>query len=346
MKASEPRTSSSHPARTRRPALDLARGGRPVDASSMPNGDDIGHRRGKGGPPGTARRGPLPSSGPLGRDEQRRAPAELSQDATKPVVGSISVHRDSFTAHGHAEGPPMPDPPQVSNRARGLPDGATGPSAKQARNSRWGAALAVLACLVCVLAVAGVFVLNGTGLPQPSPAAAPPPPQNRYGAPVSTNPRDVRPLEANVCGALDPAQWTALNIQPAGRPGRAMTGWPTCDWKGVPDPELVRTLGPDLAESSEHVSISATSTNDDLVGVYASHMFTTTQATTIGGLPALVGQDPPYLEFCDITIGTAIGTGMDVDYDAPTDPTAPANACPKALRIAEAVVARLPPLAP
>jgi hypothetical protein len=155
----------------------------------------------------------------------------------------------------------------------------------------------------------------------------------------------VRPLEANVCGALDPAQWTTLNIEPAGRPGRAMTGWPTCDWNGVPDPELARTLGPDLAESSEHVSISATSTNDDLVGVYSSHMFSTTHATTIGGLPALVGQNPPYLEFCDITIGTAIGTGMDVDYNAPTYPTKPANACPKALRIAEAVVARLPPTA-
>lgn len=51
---------------------------------------------------------------------------------------------------------------------------------------------------------------------------------------------------------------------------------------------------------------------------------------------------------CDITIGTAIGAGLDVDYDQPTHPDTPDpdNACPKALRIAAAVVARLPPPAP
>jgi hypothetical protein len=216
-------------------------------------------------------------------------------------------------------------------------------STDQARRSRRGLLTVAGPVVALVLLVAGVLVVRIIWPVAPTPAAAAPPPHNRYGAPIPTAPRDVRPLEQNVCGALDPSQCKALNIEPAGRAGTAITGWPTCDWKGVPDPELVRTLGPDLAESSEHVSISATSTNDDLVGAYSSHMFTTIQTTTIGGLPALVAQNPPYVEFCDITIGTAIGTGMDVDYDAPTSPTKPANACPKALRIAEAVVARLPP---
>lgn len=96
------------------------------------------------------------------------------------------------------------------------------------------------------------------------------------------------------------------------------------------------------------MSISASTTNDDLVGVYHSHMFDITQATTIGGLPVLVGQNAVNRASCDITIGTAIGAGMDVAYDQPTYPDTPDpdNACPKALRIAAAVVARLPPPAP
>ena len=252
---------------------------------------------------------------------------------------------DSFSAYGDAEGPfdarPASGVEPAERAARRRRSGLGGAGT----HPRWSAALAVLACLVCVLAVAGVFVLKGTGRLNPTPAAAPPPPpQNRYGAPIPTTPRDVRPLEANVCGALDPAQWTALNIEPAGRPGRAMTGWPTCDWKGVPDPELVRTLGPDLAETSEHVSISATSTNDDLVGVYASHMFSTPKRRP----------SADYQPWWDRTRPTWSLRHHHRHRDRRRDgrrlrrahlPDQPANACPKALRIAEAVVARLPPTA-
>lgn len=94
--------------------------------------------------------------------------------------------------------------------------------------------------------------------------------------------------------------------------------------------------------------MSATVTNDDVVGEYRVRQFAIVIPTTVGGLPAI--QEPSGVNpgSCFFTVGTAVGAGLTVSYDRSADDHLPQhdNLCPTAGRITEAIVAQLPPPAP
>jgi hypothetical protein len=163
---------------------------------------------------------------------------------------------------------------------------------------------------------------------------APAPTENRFGAPVVTTPRDVRPFGGDPCaGPLTDPDWATLGFAGPGELRTLMVGEQSCVRRG--------------ASADRRMALIVAPTRDVLVDTYRVRQFALFRPSTVDGLPATVEQASAESTSCSVTVGTAEGQGFIVNYSEyelgpdgrPDDP------CGKGQRVAERIVAALPPLA-
>lgn len=285
-----------------------------------------------------------------------------------------TYHRDpDRTQPVSASSVPIPGPRQPALAEQVPPLHPLGPDARgRPPRRRWlrvvrGVLMTVgaltMALVLYVGAAIAVDVLRDGHLdrnrtqPAAAPVAAAPEaraPENRYGAPIPTSPRDAAFVAADPCRrALPPEQWPSLNFFPDGERHELPFGRQSCLFTGLVQPEWVETVGDvETAKGlSEKVSVWASVTgaaDDEFVEEYRNRLSDIFVPTTVGGLPAVQKQSAVNPGSCTIIVGTDVGAALTVLYNQSADDRLPQhdNPCPKARRIAEAIVAQLPPLPP
>ena len=182
-----------------------------------------------------------------------------------------------------------------------------------------------------VMAVVAVFLaVSGCGTKEPE---APPVPSadDRYGAPSVTSSRDVRGFAADPCRVLSSAALAQLGVQSPGQRQALASGESACAWKS--------------ADETERFGITVAANSDPLVDAYRSRQSPIFVPLDVAGLPGVSEVGATDAIICDLSVGTADGQGFVIDY---TDPGRLAGGvsdpCGKAQRVAERVVAALPPL--
>jgi hypothetical protein len=158
------------------------------------------------------------------------------------------------------------------------------------------------------------------------------PAADRFGAPQVGEPRAVGPFASDPCAPLGSGAWEQLGFAPAGRPEPLSTGEQSCVHEGV--------------RRERYVSMVVAVASDPLVGAYRARQFSVFRPVTVGGLPAVQEQTSVGDLSCTITVGTAEGQGLLFNYseyqsgsnNVRRDP------CELGQRVAEQVVAALPPL--
>lgn len=176
-----------------------------------------------------------------------------------------------------------------------------------------------------------VFLLLVASCAHPADPAGPPAQDNRFGAPLPDAPRDVRPLSTDPCAVLGARQWKDMGFDPRGEMVILPTGERSCEWRGP--------------SRLPYANIGIADQRDILVDTYRVRQFSVFRPTAINGLPATIEQTSPGSISCNVTVGTAQGQGFLVIYDAPLGPDGQADdPCGQGQRIAEQIVARLPPL--
>ncbi|GAA4727971.1 DUF3558 family protein [Actinomycetospora chibensis] len=180
--------------------------------------------------------------------------------------------------------------------------------------------------------VALLLVLGACAQESPSPPAST---VDRFGAPPVESPRDVRPLRQDPCaGPLDARGWRELGFEAAGAVQTLMTGDRLCDREGL--------------NGARALSFILVPGRDVLVDTYRVRQFALFRPMTVGPLPATVEQSAPDSISCTVTVGTAENQGFILnhsEYELGSDGQAN-DPCGRALRVAERIVASLPPLPP
>ncbi|WP_337994083.1 DUF3558 domain-containing protein [Actinomycetospora callitridis] len=168
----------------------------------------------------------------------------------------------------------------------------------------------------------------GGSPPQPQPAQ-----EERYGAPLANDPRDVRSFAADPCRSpLSSGEMQELGFNGTGRLDVLLTGERGCVW--------------DSQDDSQDVTFIVVGTRDVLVDTYRTRQFAIFRPTTIAGLPATLEQSSTDSIGCTITVGTAAGQGFIADYyegDLGANGQAD-DPCGRGQRVAERFAASLPPL--
>lgn len=162
-----------------------------------------------------------------------------------------------------------------------------------------------------------------TGAPVSQPAPG------RYGAPPVEAPRDITRVADDPCSRLlNNDQKTRLGITGEGRARINAVGAAECRWDGD-------GTGPG-------VSLTTYTNEDILVASYRNRMYAVFQPIQVAGLPAVAQQTSAGTVSCTVTVGTADGQGLDATFDS--FGVVGRTPCDGATRVAEAVVANLPPL--
>lgn len=179
---------------------------------------------------------------------------------------------------------------------------------------------------VSICAVA--FLLGACSGDSPPPTA--PPVDQRFGAPVVAEPRDIRPFAENPCaGPLTPSDWRGLGFSSQGGVEILGTGEKLCDRQGP--------------SNERAVSLIVTPARDVLVDTYRVRQFALFRSMTIGGLPATIEQSSSDSVSCSVTVGTAEGQGFIVNYSEYESSSGASGApCVRGQQVAERVVGALP----
>ncbi|MFC5137052.1 DUF3558 domain-containing protein [Actinomycetospora rhizophila] len=176
-----------------------------------------------------------------------------------------------------------------------------------------------------------LLLFSAAACAQPAGPDSSTPSNGRHGAPLPSDPRDVRPLSADPCSALEPSQLLDLGLRVQGEVVVLPTNERSCEWRG--------------ADGSPHVNLGIAGDRDILVDTYRVRQLAVFRPTTIGGLPGSVEQTAEGSISCNVTVGTADGQGFLVIYDAELGADGqPLDPCGRARYIAEQTVAALPPL--
>ncbi|WP_133826916.1 DUF3558 domain-containing protein [Actinomycetospora succinea] len=176
--------------------------------------------------------------------------------------------------------------------------------------------------------LAVLFIAGCTAdAPPPTPTRAPTP--DRFGAPVPTRSLDGTALSDRPCNLLAESELQSFGLQARGRLQQLPLGAPACVWEGP--------------GFSREVSAAVIVDRDYLVDTYRTRStYQVFDAITVGGLPAVAQQTTVEALTCTVTVGIAVGQAVDVT--STEFGTAPAPPCDTARRVAETVVADLPPL--
>jgi hypothetical protein len=167
----------------------------------------------------------------------------------------------------------------------------------------------------------------------PTPGPAPPAPDDRFGAPPVESPRDVGAFAADPCsGPLSGEDWQALGFTQAGREEMLTTGERSCVREGP--------------STERYVSVTMALADEPLAGAYRARQFALFRPLVIDGLPAVAEQSSADDVSCTVSVATANGQGILLNYSEygfrpdgrPDDP------CGRGIRVAERIVAFLPPL--
>lgn len=179
------------------------------------------------------------------------------------------------------------------------------------------------------LIVAGMIILAITGC---SPGAPPAVPDPRAGAPLPAATRDLGPLAADPCEALDGDSAGALGLNSTGEVRTVNTGDRSCWWNAPDD--------------SQFLSIIIFPGRDALADAYRLRKFAVFEPSIAGDLPATREQASEESTSCTITVGVAAGQGfvVTVDDQAAAAGRRASQACGRAQLVAERIVAALPPL--
>jgi hypothetical protein len=155
----------------------------------------------------------------------------------------------------------------------------------------------------------------------------------RYGAPIPSAPRDVRPYSDDPCaGPLDAAMWESLGFAERGLRRSLPTSEVVCRREG--------------RNRERFVSFIVVPGRDVLVDTYRVRQFALFAPTTVGGLPATREQASPESLSCSVTVGTAEGQGFIVNFDSASIGSRgeAQNPCRLGQQVADRIVAALPPL--
>ena len=180
---------------------------------------------------------------------------------------------------------------------------------------------------LAVASVLATLIIGGCSSDAQAPDQAQAP--ERFGAPIPTLPLDGTAQTERPCGLLNESQLQAFGLQPDGRIQQLPLGAPACVWQGP--------------GFSREVSAAVIVDRDYLVDTYRSRsMYQVFEPVSVGGQPAVAQQTTAQALTCTVTTGIAVGQAVDVSSTEFGD--APATPCEIARRVAEAVVANLPPL--
>lgn len=175
-----------------------------------------------------------------------------------------------------------------------------------------------------ILAALFISSCSTTG---PIPVEAPAP--NRFGAPVPTRSLDGTARSEQPCRLLSEGELRSFGLQANGRLQRLPLGAPACVWEA---PGFGR-----------EVSAAVIVNRDFLVDTYRSRAnYQVFEPISVRGLPAVAQQTTAEALTCTVTTGIAVGQAVDISSTELGG--APEPPCETARRVADAVVANLPPL--
>lgn len=184
------------------------------------------------------------------------------------------------------------------------------------------------------LLAVGVLV---TGCSELRPVASPPsspvsPALERYGAPPIRTPRNLTARAGSPCQIFDASK--SPSLQQYERPGeeRSVIGRAQgCTWSAI--------------RPRRTVSISVWVGEDLLVDTYRAHLLPIFRPIEVDGLPAVEELSTPGSSICTTTVGVADGQSIDVmtSVDDMKGGQPVIDPCAEGRRVAEAVVATLPP---
>ncbi|MEJ2888798.1 DUF3558 family protein [Actinomycetospora aeridis] len=166
-----------------------------------------------------------------------------------------------------------------------------------------------------------------------SPAPPTPMPDERFGAPNISAPRDVRPFAGDPCaGPLSSGEWDELGFAGSAQRRTLAVGENSCAREGP--------------GRQRYAALIVAGSRDVLVETYRTRLFPIFRSVDVGGLPAVVEQNSEQSVSCTVSVGTAEDQGFVLNYSEyelgpdgrPNDP------CGRAQRVAMRIVAALPPL--
>ncbi|GLZ45918.1 hypothetical protein Acsp06_21030 [Actinomycetospora sp. NBRC 106375] len=144
-------------------------------------------------------------------------------------------------------------------------------------------------------------------------------------------PRDIRPFATDPCsGPLTSPDWSGLGFSSEGDLRTLMVGEQSCVRQGT--------------GNRSRVALIVVPARDVLVDTYRARQFAIFRPTVIGGLPATFEQSSSDSLTCSTTVGTADQQGFIVNFSAYAGAGDAGTPCIGGQRIAERIVAALPPL--
>jgi hypothetical protein len=161
-----------------------------------------------------------------------------------------------------------------------------------------------------------------------SPAPAPPPVEDRYGAPIPPSSRDLHLAAEDPCQSLLTAeQLRSLGLQATSARIVELPGARQCSWN---DRERRQTL-----------SLAPWADRDLLVDTYRTRQLPVFRPDVISDLPVVYQQTAPGAAVCTVTTGVARGQALETTWYSLSNPvTAPP--CVAAQRAVELVLAGIP----
>ena len=143
-------------------------------------------------------------------------------------------------------------------------------------------------------------------------------------------PRNILPVAGRPCELLNPQQAAGFGLDRPPRQIQGRLGNVECEWRS--------------SKADVWVYISTFTNRLTLEEVYGRRAsLPYFELTQVGGYPAIVSRTEAALPVCDIDIKPAERQSVTVSYDATRFNKAPQQGCVEGRRVAEAVLANLPP---
>ncbi|WP_433031397.1 DUF3558 family protein [Actinomycetospora sp. CA-053990] len=161
-----------------------------------------------------------------------------------------------------------------------------------------------------------------------SPGPAPPPADNRHGAPIPPSSRDLHLAAENPCQRLlTPEQLRSLGLLATSARIVELPGARQCSWN---DRERRQTL-----------SLAPWPDRDLLVDTYRTRQLAVFRPDVISDLPVVYQQTAPGAAVCTITTGVTRGQALETTWYSLSDPVN-SPPCVAAQRAVELVLAGIP----
>lgn len=155
-------------------------------------------------------------------------------------------------------------------------------------------------------------------------------PTGAEAIPRVDTPHNIGPIADRTCELLTPQQAARFGLDRPPRQIRGRLGNVECEWRS--------------SDAAVWVYISTFTNRLTLEEVYNQRArLPYFELTRVGGFPAIISRTDASLPVCDIDVKPAERQSVTVTYDATRFNNAPQQGCVEGRRVAEAVLANLPP---